>query len=77
MRYGYRIDIIHYPLQLTIVLVFHHFNISRQILSSPWAMLALFSILISNNIAAYYWYQLPIQEKIRRLAFPKHSKLAV
>ncbi|NIG54444.1 acyltransferase [Chitinophaga sp. Cy-1792] len=74
---SYAIYLLHFPLQLLIVLLFHQFNISRQILSSPWSMLAFFSVLVTISVAAYYWYELPLQDKIRQLAFPKPPRLAV
>ncbi|ASZ13482.1 acyltransferase [Chitinophaga pendula] len=62
---SYAIYLLHFPLQIMFVLVAHQLGLSRSIMSHPLTLLLFFGILIPLSVLTYYYFELPVQDKMR------------
>jgi peptidoglycan/LPS O-acetylase OafA/YrhL len=63
---SYAIYLIHFPLMVLFVIVTDFFGISRNIFYSPLTMLFFYAILLPLSIAVHYYYELPVQQLLRK-----------
>jgi peptidoglycan/LPS O-acetylase OafA/YrhL len=63
---GYAIYLIHFALQIIFVLIVDAFHINRHVFRSPFTLLVFFLILLPLSLVTYYYFELPIQEKLRK-----------
>lgn len=73
---SYALYLLHFPLQTVFVLVARQLGLSRSIMSHPLTMLLFFSILIPLSVFAYYYFESPMQDKIRG-TFRRKEKAAL
>jgi peptidoglycan/LPS O-acetylase OafA/YrhL len=73
---SYAMYLIHYPLQIIFVLVVDWFHMSRLVLRSPGTLLLFFLLLIPLSMVTYYYFELPVQDKLRA-RFSKANKTRV
>lgn len=63
---SYALYLIHFPLMVLFVIVVDTFGISRDIFYSPLTMLLFYAILLPLSITVHYYFELPIQQLLRR-----------
>ena len=63
---SYAIYLIHFPLMVLFVIVTDLAGISRGIFYSPFTMLFFYTVLIPLSIAVHYYYELPVQQLLRK-----------
>jgi len=68
---SYAMYLLHFPLQITFVLITDYYGISRTVYHSPYTILLFFTILLPLSIAAHYGFEYPVQEKLRSRLFRK------
>ena len=68
---SYAMYLLHFPLQITFVLITDHYGISRTVYHSPYTILLFFTILLPLSVAAHYGFEYPVQEKLRSRLFRK------
>lgn len=64
-NYTYSMYLLHFPLQLLILLVINRFLISPTIFYSPWSLVGFFVVLISISDLSYRKIELPFQKVLR------------
>lgn len=70
---SYAMYLLHFPLMITFALGIDLFGINRMALHSPYTLLLFFLVLIPLSFVAYYYFELPAQEKIRATFFKKNK----
>ncbi|WP_217605669.1 acyltransferase [Chitinophaga sp. GbtcB8] len=68
---SYAMYLLHFPLQITFVLITDYYGISRTVYHSPYTILLFFTILLPLSVAAHYGFEYPVQEKLRSRLFRK------
>jgi len=74
---SYAMYLIHFPLMIIFVLITDHLGFSRTLYQSPYMMLLFFALLIPLSMATYYYFEFPVQEKIREQFFRKEKRRVV
>jgi peptidoglycan/LPS O-acetylase OafA/YrhL len=65
---SYSTYLLHFPMQLTCVLVALHFGLGPMVFMNPLAILAFFAALIAIGAASHYGFERPLQSAIRNFA---------
>lgn len=68
---SYSSYLLHFPLQLLLVVLFSSFGISYVHFQSPLALIGFYLILIPVSLASYHWFERPVQSILRRRMLPK------
>ncbi|SFD02730.1 Peptidoglycan/LPS O-acetylase OafA/YrhL, contains acyltransferase and SGNH-hydrolase domains [Chitinophaga sp. CF118] len=63
---SYAIYLIHFPLMVLFVIITDFFSISRDIYHSPLTLLLFYAILLPLSISINYYYELPVQQMLRK-----------
>ncbi|MBC9929406.1 acyltransferase family protein [Chitinophaga qingshengii] len=72
---SYAIYLLHFPLQLIVVLIMREWHLNRQLLLSPWALITFISGLVLLSLVVYYYFERPIQNKIRQSSLSRQGIL--
>ena len=57
--------LIHFPLQLAIVIVVDRLNLSRSLFFHPIVLVGFLALVIGASLVVYYWFERPMQDWIR------------
>lgn len=63
---SYAMYMIHFPLMVLFVILVDVFGISRNVFHSTSAILFFYAVLIPASIAIHYYFELPVQQMLRR-----------
>jgi peptidoglycan/LPS O-acetylase OafA/YrhL len=63
---SYSSYLIHFPLQLTVVIVTSQLGINRDLFYSPFFLLIFFFLLLSLSLASHRYFEIPLQQLVRR-----------
>jgi peptidoglycan/LPS O-acetylase OafA/YrhL len=64
---SYSVYLIHFPLQITMLILVSYFRKSQDIFYNPYAFFSFFAILFMLSIVSHYCFERPIQRYIRRI----------
>lgn len=73
---SYAIYLLHFPLQLTTILIMRQWQLDRNLLLSPWALVSFIGGLVLLSLVVYYYFEQPLQNKIRQAALSGKGVLA-
>ncbi len=62
---SYAVYLIHFPLQLVLMLAFTRLGINTRVFYSPFALVAFFVTLIALGLLSHYQFEMPIQRWLR------------
>ena len=62
---SYSSYLLHFPLQLLIVVLAAQFNIDHSLYYSGWAMAGFFVVLLTLSLASHRYFELPMQRFLR------------
>ncbi len=68
---SYALYLLHFPLQLTMILVADALGIDRSVFYSVGALLLFYLILFPMSYCSYYYFELPAQRYLRRKLIPR------
>ena len=71
---SYSTYLLHFPLQLAIVIVWLKFDINHNWLYSFWFMLLFFTVLIFASTLSYRYFELPTQKWLRKKLINTNEK---
>ena len=63
---SYSVYLLHFPLQLAVMLVLIRLGVSREVLYTPAALLSFLALLIAISIASHDRLEIPMQRLLRR-----------
>ena len=63
---SYSLYLLHFPLQLVVMLFALSLSLPRTVFYSPWALLGFYGILIPLSLVSYYFFERPIQNLLRK-----------
>ncbi len=61
---SYSSYLLHFPLQLTLILWSRH--VTPIAFGNPWVWLLFFSVLTALSVATYHWFEKPMRDLLRR-----------
>lgn len=67
---SYSTYLLHFPLQIVLVMAVDAMGMSRSVFYSPWAFIGFFALLIPISAACFHWFERPAQRALRRLETP-------
>jgi peptidoglycan/LPS O-acetylase OafA/YrhL len=67
---------LHFPLQLTFVLVALHFGLTTAVFENGWTMFGFYAVLLGFGALSYHYYEKPVQRLIRGLIPPAKAPSA-
>ncbi|NML38533.1 acyltransferase [Chitinophaga sp. G-6-1-13] len=70
---SYAIYLLHFPLQMALVLVMYQLHVDRSLLLSPWTMIAFIGTVILLSLIVYYYFEQPVQDKIRQVTLSRRK----
>ncbi|MBC9929408.1 acyltransferase family protein [Chitinophaga qingshengii] len=73
---SYAIYLLHFPLQITTVLIMQQLHLDRRLLLLPWVMIAFISVVVLLAGLVYYYFEQPAQDKIRQATLSRKGMLA-
>ncbi|PSL47325.1 peptidoglycan/LPS O-acetylase OafA/YrhL [Chitinophaga niastensis] len=76
-NYSYACYLLHFPLQLLAVIVAHTFGLRLEMLRTPYALLLFFIILLPLSLATYYYFELPLQQMLRKKILKKREPVII
>jgi peptidoglycan/LPS O-acetylase OafA/YrhL len=65
--------LLHFPLQIAVVLVVDALDYDRSLFFSPLALVAYLAIVIASSLAVYRWFERPAEDRIRVLLLPSYA----
>ncbi len=68
---SYSSYLLHFPLQLLIVVLTAQFNIDHALYYSGWAMAGFFVVLLTLSLASHRYFELPMQRFLRKRLIPR------
>jgi peptidoglycan/LPS O-acetylase OafA/YrhL len=74
---SYALYLLHFPLMVLSVILVDTFGISRDVYYSPYTMLLFYAVLIPLSIVVHYYFELPVQETLRRKLLKAERKPVV
>jgi peptidoglycan/LPS O-acetylase OafA/YrhL len=69
--------LIHFPIQLALVLVVDWLGISRAVFLSPVALIAFIVVTFALSWVVFHGFEMPAQRRIRALALPREKRAPV
>jgi peptidoglycan/LPS O-acetylase OafA/YrhL len=66
--------LIHFPIQLLLVLVLDWIGVSRNVFFSPFALMAFIAVTFGVSWVVFHGFEMPAQKRIRALALPRETK---
>lgn len=68
---SYSVYLMHFPLQLLVMIVANGINAPEEIFKSVWFMLSFYVALITLSAMSYKWFEMPAQRVIRNMRVAK------
>ncbi len=68
--------LIHFPIQLLLVLVLDWIGVSRNVFFSPFALIAFLVVTFALSWVVFHGFEMPAQKRIRALALPRETRSA-
>jgi peptidoglycan/LPS O-acetylase OafA/YrhL len=69
--------LIHFPIQLALVLVVDWLGVSRAVFLSPVALIAFIVVTFALSWVVFHGFEMPAQRRIRALALPREKRAPV
>ena len=66
--------LIHFPIQLLLVLVLDWIGVSRNVFFSPFALIGFIAVTFGLSWIVFHGFEMPAQKRIRALALPRETK---
>ena len=68
---SYSSYLLHFPLQLLIVVLTAQFNIDHALYYSGWAMAGFFVVLLTLSLVSHRYFEIPMQRFLRKRLIPR------
>jgi peptidoglycan/LPS O-acetylase OafA/YrhL len=69
--------LLHFPIQLLVVLVLDWIGVSRNVFFSPFALIAFLVVTFGLSWVVFHGFEMPAQKRIRGLALPRETRASV
>jgi peptidoglycan/LPS O-acetylase OafA/YrhL len=69
--------LLHFPIQLFVVLVLDWIGVSRNVFFSPFALIAFLVVTFGLSWVVFHGFEMPAQKRIRALALPRERRASV
>jgi peptidoglycan/LPS O-acetylase OafA/YrhL len=69
--------LIHFPIQLALVLVLDRLGVSRGVFFSPFALIGFMLITFGLSWVVFHGFEMPAQNRIRALVLPRATVAAL
>jgi peptidoglycan/LPS O-acetylase OafA/YrhL len=69
--------LLHFPIQLLVVLVLDWIGVSRNVFFSPFALIAFLVVTFGLSWVVFHGFEMPAQKRIRALALPRETRASV
>jgi peptidoglycan/LPS O-acetylase OafA/YrhL len=69
--------LLHFPIQLVLVLVLDRLGVSRGVFFSPFALVGFMALTFGLSWIAFHGFEMPAQNRIRALALPRERRTAI
>jgi peptidoglycan/LPS O-acetylase OafA/YrhL len=69
--------LLHFPIQLFVVLVLDWIGVSRNVFFSPFALIAFLVVTFGLSWVVFHGFEMPAQKRIRALALPRETRASV
>ncbi|MRS65625.1 acyltransferase family protein [Larkinella terrae] len=70
---SYSSYLLHFPLQLTMVLLANRFGYTYAVFESPVLLLLFFAVLITLSFLSHRFFEMPVQDKLRKMFLKKRQ----